>query len=87
MILVNQDTLRYVKHDHRTGTSSKTGNPYEICNLTLSDGLESQELRFQNTLLHTLNTLVRGDQVTIKVNIEKTFNNDSVTVIGIDKVK
>lgn len=81
----SEKPLTFVRAEHLTGTSKKTGNPYEICNVTLSDGIESFELPFAPQLVHPLSQLQRGDKVNVFTAVEQRFNKSQTVVVNVLK--
>lgn len=81
--MFKSEGLIYVRHEHLTGVSAKSGKDYEICNITLGDGVESFKLNYKNTLLPILEEFKRGDSVVATLGVIDRFNNTEMIVTGI----
>lgn len=78
----------YIRAERNQGISKpeKGSKPYDFCNVTLSDGIESFQLDLEpNAYLTSIEGLKKGDKVDIEVEVGERFKNASFTVTSIKK--
>lgn len=82
------EKLIYIKHERNKGVSKKSGNEYDIANITLSNGLVSFKIDIKPFITETpeLQNLRMGDKVNVVVDVEERFNNDVFFVSDVKKV-
>lgn len=73
--MLKGEGLVFIRHEHRKGISSKTDQPYEFANVTLSDGLESFKLNLDLAIIPMFERFKKGDKITITVDVLEGFNN------------
>lgn len=80
--------LTYIRHERNAGVSSKSGKPYDFCNITLSDGLESFVMDMEHHLNESpdLLDLNKGDLINLKIDVYESFNRTQFKVVGVKKV-
>ena len=82
------EKLIYIKHERNKGVSKKSGNEYDIANITLSNGPVSFKIDIKPFITETpeLQNLRMGDKVNVIVDVEERFNNDVFFVSDVKKV-
>ena len=83
-------TYTYIRAERNQGTSKpeKGSKPYDFCNVTLSDDIESFQIDLDtNTYLNSINEgLKKGDKIDIEVEVGTRFKNTSFTITSLKKV-
>lgn len=84
-MFINQNQLTFVRSERIKGVSKKTGNDYDIANVTISDGLESIKLPVEPILFESESfaNLRKGDKVTVVIDAKERFNNINFVVISV----
>lgn len=88
-MFINQNQLTFVRSERIKGTSKKTGNDYDLANVTISDGLESLKLPLEPSLCENENfqNLRKGDAVTVVIDLVERFNRVDFVVISVVSIK
>lgn len=86
--MLKGEKLIYIKHERNKGISKKSGNEYDIANVTLSNGLVSFKIDVKPYLTETpdLQELRMGDKVNVVVDVEERYNTDVFYLSDIKKV-
>lgn len=87
-MFINQNQLTFVRSERIKGVSKKTGNDYDIANVTISDGLESIKLSVEPILFESESfaNLRKGDKVTVVIDAKERFNNINFVVISVTPI-
>lgn len=87
-MFINQNQLTFVRSERIKGVSKRTGNDYDIANVTISDGLESIKLSVEPILFESESfaNLRKGDKVTVVIDAKERFNNINFVVISVTPI-
>lgn len=62
---------------------SKHNKEYSICNITLSDGLESFKLNMQKEVMGFISAFKKGDKVNIEIDVVENYNRNDFIVTNV----
>lgn len=72
--------LMFVRAELIEGTSNKTGKHFSICNITLSDEIESFKLDLDKEVIADMAQFQKGDKVNLLIDIIPRYNNNQFLV-------
>lgn len=70
----------FIRATRNEGTSQKTNKPFDIGNLTVSDGLESFDMDIKPSLVPTLGHIQKGDKIEVDVEVTTGFRGTTYQV-------
>lgn len=83
--MLEGNNLMFIRAELIEGVSSKTGKDFSICNLTLSDSMESFTLDLDKKIISECQYFKKGDNVDIEIDIIPGYNRNQFLVTNVTK--